>query len=408
MFIPVFSYLGQRLYPRLGGGGGSGGGGGGRGGSAGSGGSKGGSTGSTGSSGSKGGSTGSSGSKGGSSGSSSGGSRGGSGGFGSGNQGGSSGSSTGSGGSRGGSSGFGSGSTGSSSGSTSGNGGSRGSGGFSGPNVGRPGGGAGGSLIPISGSTVGRTGAVSYGPGTTKVITIPAGQPFAGRSSGGATRGQIYGTRTYGSGYPGYLGLGVAGLAFPFVFWPLVWGDNYGYGPPYLNASHEYGQPNNSSRPGGPLVQAGFTSNTTNTTFHVVSDNSTVTALIASIKTNCTLASNSSNTPLSFSGSASNPKPEQAVQYYRASSVVLTLDGYNDTSALTNDSNAPPIPLPSNIDTSLLNCLNDTIGAAVPLFDDFLDDGTSQDTSAGQRLGLPHASGVIGLGYLVWCLSHYL
>ncbi|KAI0641445.1 hypothetical protein C8Q79DRAFT_886815, partial [Trametes meyenii] len=261
-----------------------------------------------------------------------------------------------------------------------------------------------GSTIPTSGSTVGRAGAVSYGQGATKVITIPAGQPFAGRSSGGATRGQIYGTRSYGSGYPGYVGLGVAGLAFPFVFWPVVWGDGYGYGPPYLHASHEYGLPNNSSRPGGSMVQAGFTSSTTNTTFHVVSGNSTVTALIASIKANCTLASNSSSTPLSFSGSASDPKPEQVVQYYRASSVVLTLDGYNDTSTLTNNSNAPPTPLPSNIDTSLLNCLNDTIGAAVPLFDDSQDDGSSQDTSAGQRLGLPHTPGLIGLGYLVWCL----
>lgn len=35
--------------------------------------------------------------------------------------------------------------------------------------------------------------AVSYGPGSGKVTTIPAGQLFAGRSSGGGTRTQIYG-----------------------------------------------------------------------------------------------------------------------------------------------------------------------------------------------------------------------
>ena len=50
-----------------------------------------------------------------------------------------------------------------------------------------------GSEVPVSGSTVGRTNAVSYGTGTTKVVTIPQGQLFAGRTSGGATRNSIYG-----------------------------------------------------------------------------------------------------------------------------------------------------------------------------------------------------------------------
>jgi len=62
------------------------------------------------------------------------------------------------------------------------------------------------------------------------------------------------------------------------------------------------------------------------------------------------------------------------VQYYRASSVVLTLDGYNDTAALgENVTNAADpiyhVPLPNTTDTTLLNCLNETIGAAVPLAD---------------------------------------
>lgn len=29
--------------------------------------------------------------------------------------------------------------------------------------------------------------------------------------------------RTYGSGYPGTTGRGVAGRGFPFFFWPVVW-----------------------------------------------------------------------------------------------------------------------------------------------------------------------------------------
>ncbi|KAI0641447.1 hypothetical protein C8Q79DRAFT_1077878 [Trametes meyenii] len=277
--------------------------------------------------------------------------------------------------------------------------GSKGSG--DGGSTGSGGSGSRGVAVPVSGSTVGRTNAISYGSGTTKVVTIPAGQPFSGRTSGGATRDQIYGSRTYGSGYPGHTGLGVAGLGFPFVFWPLVWGGGLGYGAAYLHANHEYGEPNNSSRPGGPQVQAAFSSNTTNTTFHIVSDNSTVTALIASIHANCTIASNSSSTPLSFNGTASDPKPEQAIQYYRASSVALTLDGYNDTSALSDNSSAPPAPLPSNIDTTLLSCLNDTIGEAVPLFDD------SDSSSAVPRLATPTV-GLIGLAYLAWCMAHLL
>jgi len=56
------------------------------------------------------------------------------------------------------------------------------------------------------------------------------------------------------------------------------------------------------------------------------------------------------------------------VQYYRASSVVLALDGYNNTAAL-NDTKpvGPPAPLPSTIDVDLLKCINATIGASVPL-----------------------------------------
>ena len=64
------------------------------------------------------------------------------------------------------------------------------------------------------------------------------------------------------------------------------------------------------------------------------------------------------------------PSPGEVVQYYRASSVALTLDGYNNTAALSGDANATAVPLPSNIDTTLLTCLNDTIGEAVPLFED--------------------------------------
>ncbi|KAI5827654.1 hypothetical protein K523DRAFT_246329, partial [Schizophyllum commune Tattone D] len=62
-----------------------------------------------------------------------------------------------------------------------------------------------------------------------------------------------------------------------------------------------------------------------------------------------------------------NPRAESIVQYYRASSVALALDGYNNTAALSNDDNATATPLPEWRDTTMLNCVNITIGAAVPL-----------------------------------------
>lgn len=120
------------------------------------------------------------------------------------------------------------------------------------------------------------------------------------------------------------------------------------------------------------MAQANFISSSSNTEFHLLADNSTVTSLISTIDANCSffLSSSSSTTAIPYNASDPNaPRAEQAVQYFRASSVVLTLDGYNDTTALSNDTNAADIPLPTNIDTNLLNCLNQTIGLSVPLVD---------------------------------------
>ncbi|KAI0038094.1 hypothetical protein FA95DRAFT_1477823, partial [Auriscalpium vulgare] len=211
--------------------------------------------------------------------------------------------------------------------------------------------------------------ATAYGAGGGKIVTIPAGQPFAGRSAGGGTRQQVFGNSFYGSGYPGVASRGVSGLGLPFFFWPVVFTGGIGTAA-YLHDSDEYGRPDNTSRPGGPLAQAQFQSNSTSSTFHVVADNTTIASLIASITANCSAdftTANSSWAPLPFNSSDTDPQPEQAVQFYRASSVMLSLDGYNDTSALSNDTNAAPASLPSGVDMTLLTCLNDTIGQSVPL-----------------------------------------
>ncbi|RPD60347.1 hypothetical protein L226DRAFT_469372 [Lentinus tigrinus ALCF2SS1-7] len=259
-----------------------------------------------------------------------------------------------------------------------------------------------GSTIPVSGSASSRSSATLYGSGDSKVSTIPQGQPFAGRSVGGGTRDGVYGSSVYGSGYPvSYGGSGVVDRGFPYYYYPVVWPD-HGYGPTYLHSGNsQYGKPQNSSRPGGAEMQAAFTSRTSpSTTFHVVADNSTVVALIATINTNCSslLNANSSKTPIAINGSATDPLPEQAVQYYRASSVVLTLDGYNNTAALTGDANAKPIPIPANVDTTLLNCLNSTIGQAVPLFD---------SASAAFSVSVPGIFSLISVPYALWCFMDF-
>ncbi|KIY53261.1 hypothetical protein FISHEDRAFT_33607 [Fistulina hepatica ATCC 64428] len=244
--------------------------------------------------------------------------------------------------------------------------------------------------------------AKSYSYGSSKVTTIPSGQLFSGRTEGGGTRPQVYGTQTYGSGYPGVTGRGVANRNFPFYFWPMTWGAAGGAGAAaYLHESTgEYGAPDNTSRPGGVLMYAGFTSNSTsaaNTTLWVIADNSTIIDLITDISSNCSssLASNSSTSATSYNPDAGGAlKPEQVVQYYRASSVALLLSGYNDTAALQAENTTANVPLPSDIDTTLLNCVNDTIGAAVLLVD-----------GAQSQWAVPHAS-LLPAMFLVWLLMH--
>jgi hypothetical protein len=147
------------------------------------------------------------------------------------------------------------------------------------------------------------------------------------------------------------------------------------------------------------MQEATFISNSNNTTFHVLADNTTVVALISAITTNCssTLSNSSSTNPFPYNDTDPNsPKPEQAVEYYRASSVVLTLDGYNDTAALSNDTSLPDTPLPTNIDSKLLVCLNQTIGLAVPLID-----------GAGACFAAP-SMGFISLLWIFWSLLSWI
>ena len=120
------------------------------------------------------------------------------------------------------------------------------------------------------------------------------------------------------------------------------------------------------------MVASTFASNTQSTKFYLVADNDTATAMVPILQGNCSslLDSSVSNTPVPYSLSDPNsPKPEEAIQYYRASSVALMLEGYNNTAQLSDNTSLPDTPLPTNINTTLLTCLNETIGAALPLVD---------------------------------------
>ncbi|CAK5284171.1 unnamed protein product [Mycena citricolor] len=245
-----------------------------------------------------------------------------------------------------------------------------------------------GPSFPISsGGGSGKT-AVPYGGGGGQVVTIAAGQPFSGRQEGGGTRGDIFGSRTYGSGYPGTSGADVSGRGFPYFFWPLS------FGRPHLHSNQEYGRADNSSRPGGAMSTAAFQSNGPNVTvFRILSDSTTTNALITALQANCSssLVPSTSVTASPYNEtSTAPPQPEQVIQYYRASSIALSLDGYNN-SAVFQGAGAPDTALPAGIDTKLLDCLNQTIGLSAPLVlnvDATASSSAGENANGGQQAGI--------------------
>ncbi|KAJ7693232.1 hypothetical protein B0H17DRAFT_933236, partial [Mycena rosella] len=168
----------------------------------------------------------------------------------------------------------------------------------------------------------------------------------------------------YGSEYPGVNSRGVHGRNLPFYFWPVVWEENdLNYN---SNTSYLYGPSNDTSRPGGALQFSVSTSNSTTATpitLWVSTDETTLIDLLTFINTNCSFASTSTmGTPF---GPGEIPHPEEAVQYYRARSVVLGLEGYNNT-AIFSAGYMTDVLLPT-VDNTLLDCANQMIGRAVPL-----------------------------------------
>ncbi|KZT50601.1 hypothetical protein CALCODRAFT_444370 [Calocera cornea HHB12733] len=250
----------------------------------------------------------------------------------------------------------------------------------------------------------------AYGGGSTTIKSVPAGVPFAGRQYDGAIRPQVYGSRTLGSGYPyGGGGFWLVGRPFPFGFWPI-------YYHPYYYGDDEYGPENNSSRPGGAesvaLVQSNNTAEPPGNIYHILGDSDSVRAVLDALVLTCS-AVNNSITPYNANATGA-PQPQQAVQYYRASSFVLFLDSYNNTAALP--ANAPPsnttasnvtadTPLPSGLDMTFLDCINSTIGDAVPMTNDQSSAAIAGVLAAG--VGAP-MWGALSFFWLMWVMCRHL
>lgn len=105
------------------------------------------------------------------------------------------------------------------------------------------------------------------------------------------------------------------------------------------------------------------------TSIKLVADNSTVRSLADSIlASNCSATNTTALVPRPLDpNNPSIPHPEQVVQYYRASSVALALDGYVNNITTGNDPNATRTPYPQEVNGTFVSCINETIGISVPL-----------------------------------------
>jgi hypothetical protein len=132
------------------------------------------------------------------------------------------------------------------------------------------------------------------------------------------------------------------------------------------------------------------------TYFRILADNATVLSLIGDLSANCSslLSTTSPYYSKTSTPYTNTPQPEQIVQYYRASSIALSVDGYNNTATYASDG-TPDSPLPGTVDLKLLNCLNQTIGLAAPLID-----GT------GVRWSSPNL-GAVGVVWVLWWIFNW-
>ncbi|PWN44875.1 hypothetical protein IE81DRAFT_320849 [Ceraceosorus guamensis] len=218
--------------------------------------------------------------------------------------------------------------------------------------------------------------------GVRTPYTVTSGA-FTGRTAGGGTRSNVYSPAGagYGSGYTsgarGTRAGSTAGLGFPFIYWPLGFGA--------LGAGGYYGasQYRMAGRPGGdegPFYlspPAGVDSNSN--AFYLYGDNNSVIDTKNALATACGSGNDNATAPADF-----RVLPTSIVQYYRGSSFALGLIGYNNGQPAndstgdngTDDALARSLTvLPSTVNMTYFNCLNNTIGTQLPLVADTQGDG---------------------------------
>lgn len=113
-----------------------------------------------------------------------------------------------------------------------------------------------------------------------------------------------------------------------------------------------------------------ISSSSSSSTVRFLSDGTTTLQILEDIKAVCSGRIKSSSQPIPYMGLQKSewPQPEQVIQYYRASTAVLTLDGYNNSVALIANS-SDNAPLPSTMDQEFVSCVNSTIGTNISLSD---------------------------------------
>ncbi|GAA5934596.1 uncharacterized protein JCM15063_004627 [Sporobolomyces koalae] len=323
-------------------------------------------------------------------------------------------------GSRGGGSGS-SGSTGGSSGGTRGGSGSSGS-----SSGGTRNGGVGGSGQGISRTgTWGSQSTLSSGPssyGSRSTFSIPASQPFAGRLVGGGLRSGISSRGRYGSGFPflagagiGGLGYyGVAGLGFPYGYWPLYYHPHY-YG------DDEYGPHSNSSRPGGVLVAASFSPPSLAASdppqYMVYGDADSVSNVTEALTADCAATIVVPSTRLNDDGGYDASvnttllppiTPTNVQTYYRSSSFALYsfFEGQqNDSQALVNYTepavSSPVFYYPQDqLNQTFADCVNQTISTWLPIqaaASSSSSSGSTSTSAASPSLGASTRTGGVAL-----------
>lgn len=140
--------------------------------------------------------------------------------------------------------------------------------------------------------------------------------------------------------------------------------------------------PQNITRPGGELMEVMLTPmvNTTNpatknTTgkpslpFFFISDDYSGSQISIQLRTGCPYLIISDPIPFNSTG---NIQQGSVVQSYRGYTAAMALQGYNNAQELPGNPNlVPNPPFPSNASWDNWECMNETIGAAIPLMEGY-------------------------------------